>query len=1007
MTIKHTFVSAVTEQSDPTLIGPNEWNSEHSLAPGTILRKSRTAETFSNGTNTFELFNSRTLPASGLSNASALFAASPNSFTPSAVINPPYLIQSNNYFSMRIVYGAGLYVAYPWSAVSTSIYTSPDGINWITRTITSASFSDIVYGNNMFVGVCSGSQTAWYSYDGITWFSSSLPASTTWASVTYGNGVFVAVAGNGTPGTSAAISYDGVTWWSQTLPSSAAWSAVTYGGSVFVAVAGYSTAGTIAATSPDGITWTSRTLPTSATWMRVKWGGTQFVAIAGSPNNSGLSNAAATSSDGITWTARTLPFTQNWCELAYNGSVWCAVAGYSQGGAVGTTANYSTSTDGITWTSRTFPLTGVFGICNNGTNFVLSIGGAQRLGYYNAATPTITMAGENQSATSTDGVNWSYVSVPGTSNFQTIGGMSKNGNSAAYNGSVYVFVSAASNVVFYSSDGINWQASNMPAIAQWTAVAWNGTVFCAISGSTSFTSNVAATSTDGINWTARTLPSTSSWISIVWNGTVFCAVAWNGTVAATSSDGITWTGRTLPSSSMWGSLCWNGTVFCAVAWNTTAAATSPDGITWTARTMPVTGYWQSVMAGPTGLLLAIQGTTAGNTVAATSSDNGVTWTQRRIPISSSAGNTAFGGWNGSVFVISAGTSLATSSDGITWTQKYLPWYFVMAYGAFIVGTKVTIIFGSFSISTTDGTNYSVNSNPFAYNGWIAGAASNSGTLVFVPNFGSTAISSTDGITWTSRTLPSNSNWKSLAYGNGVFCAIACGGTVAATSSDGITWTARTLPNSLSWMKVIYANSLFVAIACGTNTYATSPDGITWTSRTLPISAYWIDITYGLGYFWAVAPNSAIYKSSDGINWSAVTAPYIGHWSSVTFTGLCVAAVCNKSGKTMLTYDGTTWRFGSNSLQGSGSTIQLGSINNAGCLYVGQNGYQSKFYYFTDPAANVAGVAVGNIGYCGFVYNYKLYVAGSNFIYAYPLVVDTTPPTGMIANGSDADYLVVA
>ena len=65
-------------------------------------------------------------------------------------------------------------------------------------------------------------------------------------------------------------------WTARTLPSSASWNSVTYGNGVFVAVA----SGTAAATSPDGITWTARTLPSSASWYSVTYGNGVFVAVA-------------------------------------------------------------------------------------------------------------------------------------------------------------------------------------------------------------------------------------------------------------------------------------------------------------------------------------------------------------------------------------------------------------------------------------------------------------------------------------------------------------------------------------------------------------------------------------------------------------------------------------------------------------------------------------------------------------------------------------------------------
>ena len=76
------------------------------------------------------------------------------------------------------------------------------------------------------------------------------------------------------------------------------------------------------------------------------------------------------------------------------------------------------------------------------------------------------------------------------------------------------------------------------------------------------------------------LPSSSNWSSIAWNGSVFCAVSYTGTAAATSPDGITWTARTLPSSANWTAIAWNSTVFCIVANTNTVAAISQDGITW-------------------------------------------------------------------------------------------------------------------------------------------------------------------------------------------------------------------------------------------------------------------------------------------------------------------------------------------------------------------------------------------------------------------------------------------
>jgi hypothetical protein len=67
--------------------------------------------------------------------------------------------------------------------------------------------------------------------------------------------------------------------------------------------------------------------------------------------------------------------------------------------------------------------------------------------------------------------------------------------------------------------------------------------------------------------------------------------------------------------------------------------------------------------------------------------------------------------------------------------------------------------------------------------------------------------------------------------SGLFCAISggsSGSTAASTSSDGITWTTRTLPSSKDWRAIAWNSSIFCAISggsSGSNVAATSVDGI--------------------------------------------------------------------------------------------------------------------------------------------------------------------------------------
>ena len=63
----------------------------------------------------------------------------------------------------------------------------------------------------------------------------------------------------------------------RSMPVSAFFEAVTFGNGVFAAIA--SAASSVAATSPDGITWTQRTMPLSARWKSIAASSSVFVAL--------------------------------------------------------------------------------------------------------------------------------------------------------------------------------------------------------------------------------------------------------------------------------------------------------------------------------------------------------------------------------------------------------------------------------------------------------------------------------------------------------------------------------------------------------------------------------------------------------------------------------------------------------------------------------------------------------------------------------------------------------
>ncbi len=209
--------------------------------------------------------------------------------------------------------------------------------------------------------------------------------------------------------------------------------------------------------------------------------------------------------------------------------------------------------------------------------------------------------------------------------------------------------------------------------------------------------------------------------------------------------------------------------------------------------------------------------------------------------------------------------------------------------------------------TSDGSAWTARTLPLSQQ-WYS-VAYGSGVFVAVAWLSATAASSPDGITWTSRTMPSSSAWKSVTYGNGTFVAIAQSSTIAATSPDGINWTSRTLPNNVQWISVTYGNGVFVVVSQGSSTAATSPDGINWTSQTLPSPAQWMSVAYGNGVFVAVAgaPSTTAASSPDGVTWTARTLPSFSQWMSITYgNGVFVAVTVGPSTAAATSPDGINW-----------------------------------------------------------------------------------------------------
>ena len=314
---------------------------------------------------------------------------------------------SNNWNSIA-TNGAGVWVAVGATtgaaATTTGIYSTNNGVTWATFTLpTSSIWTSVTYGNGYFVAVAGAGNAAGTSTSTATAYATvanvaatwtaggALPSATTWVSVAFGlvNGTtptFVAIAGAGTAGTAAAYSINnGTTWTASTLATSATWVSLTYGNGYFVAIAGSGTASTVNGYSATGIgTWTAGgALPSSTTWESVTYGNGAWVAVAGG-GTAGTINAYSTTAG--TWVAGSaLPSSAAWYGVTYSGGNFIAV---------GTNVAAWTNGTGGTWTAYSTQPAIAFRAIGSGQGQVVAIAyGASTVDYSSNPTLSLSISG--------------------------------------------------------------------------------------------------------------------------------------------------------------------------------------------------------------------------------------------------------------------------------------------------------------------------------------------------------------------------------------------------------------------------------------------------------------------------------------------------------------------------------------------------------------------------------------------------------------------------------------
>lgn len=469
------------------------------------------------------------------------------------------------------------------------------------------------------------------------WVWRRLPTRAYLSDVSYGDGQFVVIGGDGTVVTST----DGFAWSVRQIDQHPQLGEIASDGQRFVV--SVANTGTVLI-SEDAVTWVARDVSAiPVRLIEVIWAGDRFVALG--RDDKTFSALIFESVDGNAWLPHAVGTNMTADALAFNGSTLLVVGRDS---ALNAVVAY-TSTDYVHWQFTPVPLDDPHHVLGTAGMFI-------SVGYRGGAVPSMVFRSAN-------GSDWIGVETEHQGEI----------NGAAWNGSEYIVV-GEDGLIATSTQAADWQLQQQAVQTNLYTVRWLGDEFFAVG-------NIGncLRSSDGIHWTPVDIGDPVQWS---WGGVARAdtplgertvVVGYRGAVRV-SADREHWTVGQMqpePGNTHMNDVTHGDGKFVAVGDNG-VVYTSPDGDTWTRRpTTTFTTLKTVVYNGAS--FVAVGYDIFGGVIV--SSPDGITWTVRYATNDPRLLGPRDVVWTGKAFVAAVASVAMASADGITWTTVHydVPW----------------------------------------------------------------------------------------------------------------------------------------------------------------------------------------------------------------------------------------------------------------------------------------------------------------------------------------------